>query len=90
MKDETVAVAQGVRIATHPILRKLDEYIIERKGVSKDMLISVDNNIYRTAVICALGTSLLTNHDNRAIKKVEENGMKWIIDRTVISRHIRT
>lgn len=89
MKDEKVAVAQGVRVATHPVLRKLDEYVLERKDAREDMWISIDNNIYRTAVVRTLGISLLTNHDSRAIKKIEENGMKWVIDRNVISGHIR-
>lgn len=36
MEDKRVAVAQGVRVATHPTLRKLDEYVLERKDVSEN------------------------------------------------------
>jgi hypothetical protein len=89
MEDERVAIAQGVRVATHPVLRKLDEYILERKNVREDIWISIDNNIYRTAFVRALGVNLLTNHNSRAIKRIEENRMRWVVDRTVISDHIR-
>lgn len=87
MKDEKVAVAQGVRIATHPVLKKLDEYVIERKDICEDDLISIDNNIYRTSVICSLRLNLL---DHAKVKReIEKKGMKWVVDRTVISDHIR-
>jgi glycosyltransferase involved in cell wall biosynthesis len=87
MEDEQVAVAQGVRIATHPILRKLDEYIVERKDICEDDLISIDNNIYRTSIICVLGINLL---DHAKVKReIEKKGMRWIVDKTVISDHIR-
>lgn len=87
IKDENVAVAQGVRVATHPVLRKLDEYIVERKDISGDDLISIDNNIYRTSIIHALRINLL---DHIKVKKeIENNGMRWVVDRTVISDHIR-
>ena len=87
MEDERVAVAQGVRVATHNVLRKLDEYIVERKDICEDYLISIDNNIYRTSIIRVLGINLL---DHAKVKReIEKKGMKWVVDRTVISDHIR-
>ncbi|MDH7477217.1 MAG: hypothetical protein QHH17_02415, partial [Candidatus Bathyarchaeota archaeon] len=87
MEDEHVAIAQGVRVATHHILRKLDEYIVERKDICEDDLISIDNNIYRTSIIRVLGINLL---DHAKVKReIEKKGMKWVVDKTVISDHIR-
>jgi len=88
MKDETIAVAQGVRVATSPVLRKLDEYIIERcdeKG--KRSIISIDNNLYRTALLRKFGLNVAFHSRSRVV--LEENGFKWFIDRKVISDHIR-
>lgn len=85
-KDESIAATQGVRVATNPILRKLDEYIIERKDARADLL-SVDNNIYRTAIFREL--SWHGDHGNATKRKLEQKGMKWIVDKSVISDHIR-
>lgn len=89
MEDEKVAIAQGVRAATHPILRKLDEYIIERddKRRKDDLWISIDNNIYRTDVIRKVGINLLFH--TMLKNSLEQMGFKWVIDRSVISDHIR-
>ncbi|MGB9756360.1 MAG: glycosyltransferase family 2 protein [Candidatus Bathyarchaeales archaeon] len=88
MEDDEVAVAQGVRVATHPVLRKLDEYIIERcdeKG--KNRCLSIDNNLYRTKILRKFRINV---HDHaRACKFLQGKGFKWIIDRSVISEHIR-
>lgn len=88
MKNDKVAVAQGVRVATHPILRKFDEYIIERRDErSKNLCLSIDNNIYRTKVLRKFGLNVHDHAYARAL--LEEKGFKWIIDRNVISGHIR-
>lgn len=88
MKDETVAVAQGVRVATSPVLRKLDEYVIERRDEkSKKSCISIDNNLYRTSVLRKFGLNVASHTGSRVV--LEENGFKWLIDRNVISSHIR-
>lgn len=88
MKNDGVAVAQGVRVATHPFLRKLDEYIIERHDeMSKNLCLSIDNNLYRTKVIRKFGLNVWDHAYVRAFLK--EKGFKWIIDRSVISGHIR-
>jgi hypothetical protein len=88
MKDETIAVAQGVRVATSPILRKLDEYVIERRDKKPSKLcISIDNNLYRTDMLRKFGLNVARHTLSRNV--LEENGFKWLIDRHVISDHIR-
>lgn len=87
MKDDTVAVAQGVRVATSPILRKLDEYLIERGGDKSKSCISIDNNLYRTAALRKFKLNVTSHRQSCAV--LEENGFKWLIDRHVISDHIR-
>jgi glycosyltransferase involved in cell wall biosynthesis len=88
MKDETVAVAQGVRVATSPILRALDEYVIERRDEkSKKTCISIDNNLYRTSLLRKYKLNVAGHTPSRAI--LEKHGFRWLIDRNVISDHIR-
>jgi len=88
MEDDKVAVAQGVRVATHPVLRKMDEYIIERCNEKrKNHCLSIDNNLYHTKILRKFRVNV---HDHaKARKFLEGKGFKWIIDRSVISGHIR-
>jgi glycosyltransferase involved in cell wall biosynthesis len=69
MHNDQVAVAQGIRLATEPTLRKWDEYSYakawpryesfyknrSRAVNTRDMGFSLDNNIYRTKVIREIG-----------------------------------
>ena len=88
MNNNKVAVAQGVRASTNPILKKFDEYIIERTDEkSKNLTITIDNNLYRTSVIRRFGINVHDHAHARAV--LEEKGFKWIIDRSVVSGHIR-
>ncbi|MDW8049366.1 MAG: glycosyltransferase [Nitrososphaerota archaeon] len=97
MDDPQVAVAQGIRIATEPTLRKLDLYIYGRISESAVDPIrfgaSIDNNIYRTKIIRELGgfpKNCPTCSDTILMKKIIwETPYKWIIDKNVISDHIR-
>jgi len=91
MDDPKVAVAQGVRIATHPVTRKIEEFILEKRDLLK-MYISIDNNIYRTNVIKSLGGfpyHCPISVDQYLRDRVWQAGYKWIIDKTVVSSHIR-
>jgi hypothetical protein len=88
MRDETVAVAQGVRVATSPMLRALDEYVIDRRDEkSKKSCISIDNNVYRTALLRKFKINVAAHTPSRAV--LEKNGFRWLIDRSVVSGHIR-
>lgn len=92
MKDKSVAVAQGVRIATNKVVRKLDEYVLERricKGLNEGY--SIDNNIYRTSIIKYNNVfrKFLLNHTWCA-RYLARRGYKWLVDHTVVSAHIRS
>lgn len=97
MDNPHVAVAQGIRIATEPTLRKLDEYVYERlkSEASKPEVfgVSIDNNIYRTKIIKQLGgfpTDCPVCSDTILMKRIlRETPYNWIIDTNVISEHIR-
>ena len=101
MTDKKVAVAQGIRISTDPVLKKLEEYEYGRLTVDKirdleharDFGYSIDNNIFRTKVIRQLGgfpTICPVCSDTILFKKIMlETGYRWIIDKEVVSYHIR-
>jgi glycosyltransferase involved in cell wall biosynthesis len=88
MKDPEVAVSHGIRVATNPVLRKLDEYT-EARGYR----ICLDNDIYRTEMIRKIGgfpNFCPVSVDHGLREEVRKAGYKWIIDGTVVSDHIRT
>lgn len=85
LKDDTVAVAQGVRVFANPTLRSISK---ERLPLEQ----GIDNNIYRTEIIRRVGgfpdvCTVCTDVWLR--KNVENAGFKWIIDPSVVSEHIR-
>jgi len=89
MLDKEVACAQGIRTATHPVLRKLDEYVAERQVL---FMLSIDNNIYKTEVIREIGGFPATCPiciDRNLWDKILDARYKWIIDKNVVSDHIR-
>ena len=91
MADSKVAVAQGLRFSTNPTLRKLEEYVLNRN--EPDWFHSIDNNIFRTNMIRQLGgfpTDDPLYCDSGLRKKIiNETPYEWIVDKTVISEHIR-
>lgn len=91
MDDSRVAVAQGFRMSTNPTLRKLEEYEWSRRQIG--WFYSIDNNIFRTKVMRQLGgfpTSHPTYCDSILKTKIaKETPYKWIVDKTVVSKHIR-
>ena len=91
MADSKVAVAQGLRFSTNPTLRKFEEYVLSRK--EPDWFHSIDNNIFRTEVIRQLGgfPSEHPAYVDSALRRkiVDETPYKWIVDKTVVSNHIR-
>jgi glycosyltransferase involved in cell wall biosynthesis len=94
MNDEKVAVAQGVRFAVEPTLRRLDEYLIRRDLSREDnTCMSLDNNIYKTSVVKSVGgfpEDCPICADRYLRKKIVEAGYKWLIDENVISEHLQT
>jgi len=87
--DENVAVAQGVRVSTHPTLRKIEEYSLTKMLRYS----SLDNTMYRTEIIKKLGGY---NHqyplsaDRDLQDRILNRGYKWIVDRQLISDHLKT
>ena len=86
--DPEVAVAQGVRLTTNPVFKKIEEVSLER-----DLRYSsIDNNLYRTDVIKSLGGFDVRFHiscDRNLQDRVWKAGYKWIVDKTLVSDHIR-
>jgi glycosyltransferase involved in cell wall biosynthesis len=86
-QNDTMAVVQGVRVYTHPVLRKLLEFMTERYG-DEIPNYSIDNNLYRTEVIKKLKTRIPCN-EKTAANVLNKKGFKWIFDNDVVSEHIR-
>ncbi|UCC58370.1 MAG: glycosyltransferase [Candidatus Bathyarchaeum sp.] len=83
-----VAVVQGIRLPTNPVMRAIERYRIKRKR----RYTSIDNNLYRTKIIKELGgfNSLYLSYVDRELRdRVEKAEYRWLVDRTVISEHIR-
>jgi glycosyltransferase involved in cell wall biosynthesis len=88
MENSKVAVVQGVRAGTNPIIRKIDEYTIERQDEASKLLnISLDNNLYRMSIIHKYKIGVIAGEP--AAQELEKLGFKWVIDTKVISDHIR-
>lgn len=91
MDDPRVVTAQGIRVATHPTLRRLAEYAYRnnRKALGG----SVDNNLFRTTLLRELGGFSKKDPlfvDYTLCQAVSGSAYKWIVDETVVSYHIRT
>jgi glycosyltransferase involved in cell wall biosynthesis len=97
MNNPQVAVAQGIRVAVEPTLRKLDEYVYNRlKSQANNPIsfgVSIDNNIFRTKVVRQLGgfpSDCPVCADTILMKKILcSTSYKWIIDTSVVSEHLR-
>lgn len=87
MSDPTVAVAQGVRVATNPILKVLDMNRVR----DKMPYLCIDQNIYNTRVIRSLGgfPNVPIATDLALQENVFKSGFKWVTDKTVVSLHMR-
>ncbi len=98
MDDETIAVAQGIRLPTHPIIRDLEPLSQERLKSQLSIQVpdyywSIDNNIFRTKVIQHVGGFPLFEPlavDYFLLRRIEaQTRYRWIVDPGVISDHIR-
>lgn len=87
LADQQVAVSQGFRLSTNPIMQKIDEYKGQRK-----LYKSLDNNLYKTEIIRKIGgfpTSHLISVDSELQKRVLQSGYKWIVDYDIVSYHLK-
>jgi GT2 family glycosyltransferase len=91
LEKKNVAVAQGWRLPDQPVLREIDEFAFEK---SKFTLNSIDNTIYRSKIVRSLGgfpeDIKYGAVDTHLRLRIENLGLKWIIDPTVVSIHLRT
>ena len=88
LSDPEVAVAQGVRLTTNPVFKKIEEFCLERNIPYS----SIDNNLYRTELIRSIGgfdPRFPLSCDRNLQDRVRKAGYKWIVDKTVFSDHIR-
>ncbi len=81
MDDPSVIVAQGVRISTNPAFRVIDSYGNQRTDYPRE---SLDNNMGRTALTQKIGYNEVGTPP-----KLKKMGLKWVVDRSVVSDHIR-
>lgn len=90
LERRNVVVAQGWRISDHSVIGKMDEYSTERFRRS---LYSIDNTMYKTKVIRALGGFpehlKYTGVDTHIRQRVLNAGFKWITDSSTLSIHLR-
>ena len=88
IEKPNVAVVQGVRVATNSVMRAIEKYSLKR-----DLRYSsIDNNLYRTKIIREIGgynPNYPVSTDRELQDRVWEAGYKWIVDRTIISDHIK-
>jgi len=87
--NENIGVVQGARVSVHPVLGAIDRYYLERNiGYS-----SLDNTIYRTELIRNLGgfdERLMSSMDRDLQSRLRCSGKKWIVDHSIISRHLHS
>lgn len=81
MEDPSVVVAQGTRISTNPTFRMLDDYSNKRGDIPHETL---DNCIAKTEIVRKFGYNEVGTPP-----KLKAEGLKWIVEQTVTSDHIR-
>lgn len=90
MFDPKVAIASGARVPTHPVLREIKSYWYAN---TKDVKGTLDNTIFRTKVIRQIGIPDVSvapiSVDRYLHSSICELGYKWIVDKKVVSDHIR-
>lgn len=88
--DTNVIIAQGIRVPTNPILKSIAEF--RAREDRKQLGYTLDNNIYRTALLQVLGG--FPNRcpifvDQQLWKVIRRTKYEWVVDETVVSDHIR-
>lgn len=87
IKENDVAVSQGVRIPTNPTLKAIELY----KAENTNCYSSIDNNLFKTKIIRDIG-GFSEKHpyssDFELQKRIRANGFKWLVNRNIKSIHI--
>ena len=90
MANKDVVVAQGIRLPSHRLLRAF--YVQKLREQPRRLMTSLDNNIYRTEKIREIGGFPSDSRfiaDVYLLGKIIENGWRWVVDRNIVSIHIR-
>lgn len=87
-ENPNVAAAQGVRFCVNPTLNSIEKYAVKTQGGVR----SLDNNIYRTAIIKKLRFNEQCPYAASAelYNKIKKQNYTWVLDRTVASQHLKT
>jgi glycosyltransferase involved in cell wall biosynthesis len=91
MELEDVAVAQGIRIATEPTLRKIDAYAYRRVEYAR-FGFSLDNDIFKTRRVKEVGgfpSECPVCTDGILNEKLGRLGYRWLVDVSIVSDHIK-
>ncbi|MHA1711081.1 MAG: glycosyltransferase family 2 protein [Candidatus Freyarchaeota archaeon] len=92
MKRGLVAVAQGWRVSSHPILRAIEKAVVRVRGIVDIPLYSIDNNIYRTDVVRKLAGRLSGIRyavDATLRARTLKSKLLWVTDVNVTSLHLK-
>ena len=92
LDDDTNAIVTGLRVyAGSKILSNINRYAEERSKGAWGY--SLDNTAYRTQIVRDLGgfpTECPHSSDTLLREKLAKTKYRWLIDRTIISKHLRT
>ena len=93
MNRDKVAVACGVRLPTHSVLRAILQYMYAKGQDIRyvNMGRTLDNTIFKTKIIREIGvpSPVLISVDLYLYPMIRKLGFEWICDKEVISDHIR-
>jgi glycosyltransferase involved in cell wall biosynthesis len=90
--NEKTIVAQGIRIYTTKLTKSMDKFILHKLERSNSFWkhVSLDNTVYDVEAVNDVGVSLKCHMcaDLNLLAKVRKRGFRWLVDKTVVSRHI--
>jgi glycosyltransferase involved in cell wall biosynthesis len=100
LEDPRVVVASGVRISNHPrVVKEIQEYsmeLYERRAKTEESFLygkTLDNTLFRTEALRSLGgfpkLRISAGVDNVLAQKIHLLGLKWAVDYSVKSVHLR-
>jgi glycosyltransferase involved in cell wall biosynthesis len=98
--DRQVVVASGIRVSNHPrVVKEIQEYsmeLYEKRAKTEESFLygkTLDNTLYRTDALRLLGgfpkLKISAGVDNVLAQKIQLHGLKWAVDYSVRSVHLR-
>ena len=90
--NEKTIVAQGIRLYTTKLTNSMDQFILHKLDRSNTFgkYVSLDNTVYDVEAVNDVGVSLKCHMcaDVNLSSRVRERGLRWLVDKTVVSKHI--